>query len=44
VVYVFHGAEERALGEFDPAAAVWLELAFRSGDVAIYRVMMEEEP
>jgi len=44
VVYVFHGAEERSLGDFDPAAAAWLELAFRSGEVAVYRVVPEGEP
>ena len=44
VVYVFRGAEERSLGDFDPAAAAWLNLAFQSGDVAVYRVVLEEEP
>jgi hypothetical protein len=42
VAYVFHGPEERALGDFDPAAAAWLEPAFRLGDVAVYRVALEE--
>ncbi|MBN1811549.1 MAG: hypothetical protein JXA14_06920 [Anaerolineae bacterium] len=41
VAYVFHGAEERALGDFDPAATSWLEPAFRSGEVAVYRVLLE---
>jgi hypothetical protein len=43
VAYVFHGAEERALGSFDPATAPWLELVFQSGDVTVYRVMLEEQ-
>ena len=44
VAYVFHGAEERALGNFDPAKAPWLEPAFRSGEVVVYRVALEERP
>jgi len=44
VAYVVHGAEERALGDFDPDLAAWLELAFRSGEVAIYRVTLRAEP
>jgi hypothetical protein len=42
VAYVFHGPEERALGDFDPAAAPWLKLAFQSGGVAVYRVELRE--
>jgi uncharacterized membrane protein len=41
VAYVFHGAEERALGEFDPATVSWLDLVFHSGDAAVYRVRVE---
>jgi hypothetical protein len=42
IAYVFHGPRERALGDFDPATASWLEPAFRSGQVAVYRVALEE--
>jgi hypothetical protein len=42
VAYVFYGREERTLGDFDPAVVSWLELAFRSGEVAVYRVVQEE--
>lgn len=42
VAYVFHGAEERALGDFDPAMSSLLAPAFRSGEVAVYRVLSEE--
>ena len=42
VAYVFHGTEERALGDFDPAAVSWLEPAFRSGEIAVYRVLLRE--
>jgi hypothetical protein len=38
IVYVFHGPRERAMGDFDPALAGYLEPVFRQGDVAIYRV------
>ncbi|MFL7794403.1 MAG: hypothetical protein AB8I69_19835 [Anaerolineae bacterium] len=44
VVYVFYGAGERSLGDFDPATVDWLELAFQSGEVAVYRVMLEGDP
>jgi hypothetical protein len=36
--YVIHGAEERALGTYDPAASSLLELAFERGDVRVFRV------
>jgi hypothetical protein len=42
VVYVFHGPDERALGGFDPEPVPWLEQVFLEGDVAIYRVWLEE--
>jgi hypothetical protein len=38
--YVFYGPHERALGEFDPGAATWLRLAFRSGEVELYEVLI----
>jgi len=41
VAYVFHGPEERALGEFDPDVAPWLVLVFRVGKVAVYQVRLE---
>jgi hypothetical protein len=44
VVYVFYGAGERSLGDFDPAEVAWLELAFRSGEEAVYRMVPEGEP
>jgi hypothetical protein len=42
ITYVFRGTEERTLGDFDPAAASWLEPAFRSGEVVVYRVVLDE--
>lgn len=42
IAYVLHGPRERTLGGFDPAVASWLEPAFRSGEVVIYRVVLEE--
>jgi hypothetical protein len=41
IAYVFYGWRERELGGFEPAAAAWLEQAFRSGDVEIYRVVVQ---
>jgi hypothetical protein len=38
VTYVLYGAEERALGPVELATIAHLELAFQSGDVAVYRV------
>ena len=38
VDYVLHGPAERALGEYDPATAPWLALAFSMPKVDIYRV------
>ncbi len=38
VAWVFYGPEERGMGGFNPATAPWLEPAFRSGEVAVYRV------
>jgi uncharacterized membrane protein len=42
VAYILYGPEERALGDFDPSQALWLEPAFRQGDVTIYRVALDE--
>ena len=38
VRYVFYGPAERALGEYDPASASFLEPAFHTGEVVIYAV------
>ncbi|MBL8057405.1 MAG: hypothetical protein JNK29_11935 [Anaerolineales bacterium] len=38
ITYVFHGPAERALGDFDPARAPFLRLAFAAGDYAVYEV------
>lgn len=38
IAYVLWGPPERALGDFDPAAAGYLRLAFRSGEYAVYAV------
>jgi hypothetical protein len=43
VDYVFHGVDEHALGDYDPATTSWLELVFQSGAVAIYRVTLRGE-
>lgn len=40
--YVFHGPREHELGDFDPAAAPYLEPEFQAGEVMIYRVTTEE--
>lgn len=42
VRYVYVGPQERALGGFDPVAVSGLEPVFERGDVAIYRVQVEE--
>ncbi|MBN1955648.1 MAG: hypothetical protein JW900_11440 [Anaerolineae bacterium] len=39
VQYVYLGPHERALGNFDPAAAPYLEAVFQNDDAAIYRVV-----
>ena len=44
VIWLFYGPEERALGGFDPAAVPYLELAFRQGEVTVYRVTTEGVP
>ncbi|NTU79624.1 MAG: hypothetical protein HGA45_09505 [Chloroflexales bacterium] len=38
VTYILQGAEERALGQYDPAASPLFELTFRAGTTAIYKV------
>lgn len=38
VDYVLHGPAERALGDYDPANASWLTLAFSTPQVDVYRV------
>ncbi|MBN1641974.1 MAG: hypothetical protein JXA09_12130 [Anaerolineae bacterium] len=40
ITHVFHGALERELGGFDPATRAWLELRYRWGDAAVYRVAL----
>lgn len=39
VHYVFYGPAERALGNFDPAAAQYLKLSHQAGGVQIYEVL-----
>ena len=38
VGYVLHGPAERALGDYEPASAPWLTLAFSTPRVEVYRV------
>jgi hypothetical protein len=38
LAYVFYGPREKALGDFDPAAAPYLERAFSADDVTIFRL------
>jgi hypothetical protein len=38
VDYVFYGPAERALGGYNPDRASFLELAYFTADVAVYRV------
>jgi len=42
VMWVFHGPEERALGDFDPDSVPYLEPVFRRGKVTVYRVTAEK--
>jgi uncharacterized membrane protein len=42
VGYVFHGPAERALGDYDPATAPWLEVVFSMPQVNVYRVKLAE--
>jgi hypothetical protein len=44
VDFVLHGPAERALGDYDPAAAPWLALAFSVPRVDIYRVEGDRLP
>jgi uncharacterized membrane protein len=44
VDYVWHGPAERALGDYDPGSASWLELAFSAPEVDIYRVREHNLP
>lgn len=39
VRYVFHGPDERALGDFDPSDAEYLSLRFRDGPTAVFEVV-----
>jgi hypothetical protein len=39
IAYVLWGLPERTLGDFDPATAAYLRLAFRSGEYAVYEVL-----
>ena len=41
VDYVLHGPAERDLGDYDPATAPWLELAFSAPHVDVYRVALD---
>ena len=41
VDYVLHGPAERNLGDYDPATAPWLELAFSTSHVDVYRVALD---
>jgi hypothetical protein len=38
VRFVFHGPDERQLGEFDPAEAPYLALRYQNEDTAVYEV------
>jgi uncharacterized membrane protein len=42
VDYVFYGPAERALGDYDPAAASWLVLTFSVPQADVYRVESDE--
>jgi hypothetical protein len=44
VDYVLHGPAERALGDYDPATAPWLELVFSVPQVDVYRVKDDSLP
>jgi uncharacterized membrane protein len=44
VDYVLYGPAERALGDYDPGAAPWLELVFATPGVDIYRVREHNLP
>lgn len=41
VDYVIHSPEERALGSFDPASALYLIEAFNSGETTVYAVSLD---
>jgi hypothetical protein len=40
--YVWYDESARALGEWDPATVSYLELAFESGELQIYRVSIPQ--
>jgi hypothetical protein len=42
--YVFSGPAERRLGDYDPATAPWLALAFSTPQVDVYSVQMDKLP
>ena len=44
VAYVIHGPREHGLGDYDPSQTHWLEPAFQSGEVTVYRVALGESP
>jgi hypothetical protein len=44
VTFIFHGPEERQLGNFDPAGTPWLVPVFSNPQVTIYRVNEEVAP
>jgi hypothetical protein len=44
VDYVLHGPAERALGDYDPATALWLTLTFSSPNVDVYAVQSNKLP
>jgi len=42
VRFVLYSAHERALGDFDPATASYLQPVFTSGDVRVYQVVGQQ--
>jgi hypothetical protein len=37
--YVFHGPDERSLGDFEPEAASYLALRFRADSATVFEVV-----
>jgi hypothetical protein len=44
VTWVFYGPAERSLGDFGPDTVPWLMPAWRTAEVVVYRVALEEAP
>jgi hypothetical protein len=42
ITYLFYGPDERALGDFDPAQAPYLEQVYRNQDIQIYRTTIDQ--